>query len=546
MKKNLIWIIPIVVALFILLVYLIGRNWTFHNPPVTYTAKTDSLLQVLDRVILEKPEIIKKKYQVIDSLKSEVVKVVDEEELKNIQKSLFQEYISFRMDSALYYAEELQRLCANDTNPDTKAELTMNIADAKIGLGLYSEAEILLDSLQVGDKTENIYRYNSLYFNIYHQLHLSAFETSERLELLDSIIACQQRMLSCIPQNTLDYDHKICTILYLEKKPWEALRKMQYALNKYQVDIDNAPYFTNQLGKINLVINQEEEAINNFAYSAIADLRSNKKLYTSLQKLALILFNRGDQERAYRYINCDMEDVNFSQAKCGLIEIAEYIPILISTYNNKASNDQTIQQIYLIFIALFIIALIVLIIMLQQRGRHLGEANEKLEKNNDEMKNFVQQLNEANQLKEAYIGQVFNLCSIYMDKQEKFRKSVSNMLVSGQTKELTQMLQNKTQEQEGLQVFIHSFDNIFISLFPDFIEKFQQLLKDGEQLEIKEDELLTPEMRIYALVRLGINDSTQIAKFLHLSAQTIYNYRFRMRSRVRMPKEDFLEAVRNL
>ena len=115
----------------------------------------------------------------------------------------------------------------------------------------------------------------------------------------------------------------------------------------------------------------------------------------------------------------------------------------------------------------------------------------------------------------------------------------------GKTSQLKDQLSQSTMNEDLNQLF-RNFDIFFLELFPDFIERFNSLLRPGEQIEVKGDNLLSPELRIYALVRLGINDSTKIASFLHYSTQTVYNYRLKTRNRSDLPKNEFVQRVQHL
>ncbi len=162
------------------------------------------------------------------------------------------------------------------------------------------------------------------------------------------------------------------------------------------------------------------------------------------------------------------------------------------------------------------------------------------------MKSTNNQLLEANYVKEEYIGYVFSICSSYISKLEEYRKNVNRKLKTGQVEELKSWSASTSIVQSELKEFYHSFDAIFLHVYPDFVDDFNALLRPEERVVLKEGELLNTELRIYALVRLGINDSVKIAEFLHCSPQTVYNNRLRTRNKAVIPKENFAEVVRSL
>ena len=140
----------------------------------------------------------------------------------------------------------------------------------------------------------------------------------------------------------------------------------------------------------------------------------------------------------------------------------------------------------------------------------------------------------------------FSICSSYISKLEEYRKNVNRKLKTGQVEELKSWSASTSIVQSELKEFYHSFDAIFLHVYPDFVDDFNALLRPEERVVLKEGELLNTELRIYALVRLGINDSVKIAEFLHCSPQTVYNNRLRTRNKAVIPKENFAEVVRSL
>ena len=194
----------------------------------------------------------------------------------------------------------------------------------------------------------------------------------------------------------------------------------------------------------------------------------------------------------------------------------------------------------------------ILLLLLYRSNKYLAairvqltDSNVKLRELNDKLERANKALLESNKIKEVYIAQLFNLCSENIDQLEHLRMSVLNKLKTGQHKELALQLEH-SRTQESLKSFFHRFDAVFLQLFPDFIEKFNSLLCPGEELKVKEGALLSPELRIYALVRLGITDSTKIACFLHFSPQTVYNYRQKIRNKAHNKQENFMLQVQSL
>ena len=174
------------------------------------------------------------------------------------------------------------------------------------------------------------------------------------------------------------------------------------------------------------------------------------------------------------------------------------------------------------------------------------EGNAKLQEAMAQQADVNQQLSESNAVKEEYISYLFSMCSNYISKIDDFRKNINRKAKVKQWDEVLQMTDKGNVVQDELKEFYHNFDAIFLNLYPDFVSQFNALLSPEEQIVPKKGELLNTDLRIYALVRLGINDSTKIAEFLHCSPQTVYNNRLKVRGRALVEKEDFVKVVQQL
>ena len=523
------------------------------SPSHPHHAVTDSLLGELDRAIASRPQYAAQRYARIDSLQALFAEATTLPEIRNIQEELYLAYEGFQLDSALFYAQSLYGLLANDSDSLARARSLMSVSFVKCAMGLFRESKALLDSLPAFHDTADVMRFNQFSYSIYHQLYSNAIDDTERAAYLDSVIVCQQRILDVMPPGTLSYDITRAALLRYRGATWEALSCLQTAMREHPCRLDEEAILARELAIIYASIGQDENAYGFYAYSALADLRDGKRSYTSLPNLAVLLYESGDVERAYRYILCALDDINFCHSKVGLMQIDTYLPVIISTYSYRAAryqHQQRILMVVIITLSLLLIGMALLVGLFRRRQRRMErlmlERDNQLAEFTERMDRVASELRDANRTKEECIGQVFNLCSVYLDRQDLFSKTVGNMLRSNQSKELLKLVDDKNRTHKDLRELFHSFDVLFLTVYPHFVEDFQGLLRSGETLVIPEGDLLSPELRIYALVRLGINDSVKIAGFLHFTPQTIYNYRQKMRARTDLSKEEFLARIRTL
>ena len=183
---------------------------------------------------------------------------------------------------------------------------------------------------------------------------------------------------------------------------------------------------------------------------------------------------------------------------------------------------------------------------LQLANGQLNALNEELRQMNDCLTSANVELSESNQIKEEYIARFIKLCSTYIDRLDAYRRMVNKKIAGGKVAELLKITRSQDALEEELVELYINFDTAFLHLFPDFVKKFNDLLQENGRIVLKKDELLNTELRIYALIRLGIEDSSQIAEFLRYSMNTIYNYRAKVRNKARVSRDDFEDMVRKI
>jgi hypothetical protein len=290
-------------------------------------------------------------------------------------------------------------------------------------------------------------------------------------------------------------------------------------------------------------------------------MKSDTREYISLRKVATILFQEGDIDRAYKYLTICMEDAKACNARLRILEILDTFPIINEAYMAKKHQQQMIVLGVLIAISLLALCLLFAVryVMRQKKyvvmaRQHLANANDKLRDMNNQLLQYNKEIKQQNQLiaensylKEEYIARYMDQCSVYLEKMRQVRTHLNKLLSTGQMKELKEAVKVSNKEVENeLAEFYDSFDDTFIQLFPDFVNEFNALLQEGEEIVPKSGHKLNTELRIFALIRLGITDSVKIAQFLRYSTTTIYNYRTRIRNKARGDRDELEKQVINI
>lgn len=282
------------------------------------------------------------------------------------------------------------------------------------------------------------------------------------------------------------------------------------------------------------------------AQTAILDLKTAVREYAALQRLARLLYEQGDLERAYRYLNCSMEDAVACNARLRFLEVTEFYPIIDRAYVAKENRERLMMHRMLLLVSVLAVMLIVLLSWLWIWMRKLSAMRKELYTANRELQVVNDQLEQTGKIKEVYIVRYLERCVSYLEKLEHYRRLLEKLAMASKIDELFKMIRSEQFLRDERKKFYAEFDKSFLDLFPNFVEDFNLLLVENGRIYPKPHELLNTELRIFALIRLGVTDTTQIAHFLGYSLATVYSYRSKMRNRAKGDKDHFEQDVMKL
>ena len=310
----------------------------------------------------------------------------------------------------------------------------------------------------------------------------------------------------------------------------------------------NSPMYariTHSIGTIYAADGNRDEAKKYLIRSALSDLYNVTRENQSIYELAQLAYEDGDYARAYRYAQSSFEDAITAGIQFRVTQVSGFYSIITDVYQRReASDKQSLINIIVLSGVLLVCLVIAVFFIFQQLKKimrirkDLANSNDELQRLNETLNNMNAQLHSSNSLlqenndiKEQYIGQFFNICSGYIDKIGDYQNVLYRLAVNKHYDELVKKLRSTTLIDSETEALYHHFDTIFLNLFPTFVADLNALLREDERIVLKQDTLLNKELRIYALLRLGITDSEKIANFLRCSTSTIYNYRTKMRNR---------------
>ena len=282
------------------------------------------------------------------------------------------------------------------------------------------------------------------------------------------------------------------------------------------------------------------------AQTALIDLNASVREYAALQKLARLVYQQGDPERAYNYVSCSMKDAVACNARLRFLEVTEFYPIIDKAYSDKKAQEKRLGRILTLSITGLAVYLILLAFYLYHGLRKLSLMRKNLSKSNKELVALNQQLQQTGKIKEVYIARYLDRCVSYLDKLEQYRRSLEKLAMASRIEDLFKAIRSADFLREERKNFYNEFDKSFLELFPNFIHDFNNLLNEDGKIEPKPGEILNTELRIFALIRLGVTDANRIAHFLGYSLATVYNYRSKIRNKAKGDKDNFEQEVMRL
>ena len=482
---------------------------------------------------------------------------------------LFELYRPLVSDSAIYFLRECIALAEQQGNHAASVRCRSQLAIRCSNIGLYDEALNILDSIRIGnglDKTV-MGTYYEAYNNVYGELAYYTRLDNMRQHYQQKEQYYKQLMFENLPatsescflrreqaaqtegklKEAMDINDEWMKTVEPGSHPYALMALYRYIEYKLQGDSTQMMYWLTE--------------------SVLADIRNAAMDQGSMWELANELMLSGDVDRASRYISYTSDCANRYGSRQRNWQIAPLLTHIANEY--KSQSERTTSQLWGALAVISILALLLLgaLFFVHSRNTQLHVARNDLKTSNDELASanslLASQkdelatvnrklstvnnlLSESNRVKEEYIGRFMSLCAQYIDKLDNYRKMVNKKMKNKELDELFQISKSTELKEKELEELYENFDTVFLHLFPNFIDDFNALLQPEMQIHPKEENRLTTDIRIFALIRLGFEDSSKIAEFLHYSVNTIYNYRARIKNGALGNREQFENKVKRL
>lgn len=478
-----------------------------------------------------------------------------------ILNKIIQEYEFYNFDKALEYLEKNIEIAEQLNNDvfinNSKIALSLLLADS----GRYKESIDALNEIKRDSLPESLV--TSYYIACAEGYSGLAYNTSvkrSKAQYSKLYTAYQDSLYPRLSPNSE-------AALRLQEKQLRDQRQLDEALKINSQRLEGIQMGSRNFSLITFERSLLYELKNNrtlqkeyLILSAMSDIEASVKDSASMGVMASIMFQEGDIDRAHRYINFSFDDANFYNSQLRFVNIANNLPMITKAYDERNAKQKAKLKSFLIFISILAAFLSLAIYLVFKQVKKVSEAknklkianeklkdfNLKLNNSNDELKQLYSELSESDKVKEYYVGTFLSLYSEYIGKLDIYRKLVRKYIVTNKTKDLLELTKTKQVVADEIKLFYKNFDESFLHIHPNFIEDVNTLLAKEGQLTPKKGEALNTELRILALIRLGITSSSRISKILRYSVNTIYNYRVKVRNNAIGDRNTFEEMVKNL
>ena len=535
--------------------------------PLTLSAQAtdvESICRQIDKAIEESPQTVSRYEQQIEDTRQQYHHARQPEEKYQLAIRLYEQYKSFMNDSALYYLNEAEMQATRQGKTAEAANCRALKAFQCSTVGYYNEALAFLKSI---DK----HTLDSIGLRNYYQSQMHVYGELGYYSIIPSMKE-QYFKLQTTYRDSLfaltDHQHPDYLMYRIQELNGRGDKEQARKISDQwvrQVSPDSRDYAIACYYRY--LSSESPDGTYWVAQSALSDVRHAVMDQAALLALAEFLNDQGDLDRSYRYIRFTWDCNNRFNTRMRSWQITPILNVIEKNYQKAAERNTRVLTLSMVAVSALALLLLGALLFVHRRNQQLANARNALSEANSQLStvnsqlstqkdelatlnsqlstlNF--QLSESNRVKEEYIGRFMSLCAQYIDKLDNYRKMVNRKMKNKELDELFQISKSTELKEKELEELYENFDTVFLHLFPNFVDGFNALLQPEMRIHPKEENRLTTDIRIFALIRLGFEDSSKIAEFLHYSVNTIYNYRARIKNGALGNREQFENKVKEL
>ena len=534
---------------------------TFCLSILSVNADNNKLYERLDSVIANRAEYEANKEKRLHNIKFGINYVSNATDKLRIYERLVNEYTPYKYDSTMVYVQKAINLAKQIDSSEYYTQFQIIKARLLVFRGFYIEAKEILEKLEIPPTNRHLnYLYNCSLSALYFNLNIST-KNSEYCQRYSTLFQEYiDKAIEYCPKKDAQYYYMKGVQLYSKG----TIRDISTCFNKAMslLEPDSRLYAMSAyaLSKAYDKSHQSELQERYLLLAAISDVMASTNESLALQDVALSLYkNKNDLDKAREYINQTLKDAQEYNSRLQRVELYANLNVILSAYNEKLQKHSTWQNVAIISI-LGLMAIIVAAIVFVVRKNHLlklketelktltkqlSADNKQRKKDNKALQDSNDEFKYTNAKRESMANAFIMLCYQYIERLDNQRKLVIRKIKANQQNELLSTLSSSKRSAEESQNFFSQFDKIFLSLYPSFVKELNTLLTPEAQIQLKEDNELTPTLRVAALIRLDVTESAKIAGILSYSPQTIYNYRSTLKNSA-IDKEHFEENLQKV
>lgn len=534
---------------------------TAQDKPMSTTDEpVEALLKRLDYAVEHCEQYRRMREERISALTTALATTHVWAERNSIINSVCEEYRTFNNDSAIVWMQ--RGIDAATAAGDMRSA---NLCRCKlvrqyVNAGYNAEALMTLDSIRTHGTDGIEAEYYDASIALYGQLEYYTHNRRDKRRFKDIALQMDNKMRASIsPSDKIPY----FSMMYRQRLEAKQYKEALATCDAWEKSIKpwTHEFAIVCFNRFNVLdeMDRHDETLRYLLMAAICDVENATYEGIAIYNVSRMLKEQGDVRRAQTYIKyAYMAQTRFGgKTRDWVVHDLEDIN---ASYLKQINDKQRIVTFSLAAIGtLFIFLLMLFVHTLVQHKKvkaknreirlmnnQLSDTNGKLVRLYEQNRAINEQLSEANLIKEGYIGTFFGLCSMYIDEADKTIKKIGKLFRNKQYKELEQIMIKLSMKEDAREGLFEQFDRIFLNIFPNFISGFNALVAPESRIQPKDDNRLTMALRIFALIRLGVNNSQQIASFLGLANSTVYNYRTKYRNEALGDRTTFEEQVKGL
>ena len=517
--------------------------------PVLGQNHTDSLLEELTAAIGKAPSYDAEKWKKISGLQSRLS--TDSARSSSVRfrlyKDLYDEYRIFHYDSAYRYAGKMQDIAYSSGDRQLITEARLNLCFILLSSGLFRETFDSLRITRIDHEPDSLKAvYYTLMGRYYYDLanydydggyHSKDYDDQGNL-YMDSA-------LSFYLPSSFEYAYYSGLRDFKRLHTDQASTFFARLLDSHRLSDHELALTASTLSGIYQQKGQTGKAIDLMIEAAMADIRSSTKETFAIFNLADLLFKNGDVRHASLFIETAVANAEFYGARQRKVQVSSILSLIEGEKINAVESQRSLLIRYSVIVTLLLVILVILIVVIRRQVRQLKKAQQMITEAHEIQRQINERLEEANKIKEEYIGYFFSLDSEFFVKLERLKKTL-DLKISERKWDDIRFIVNNIQIKKEKEELLKSFDMVFLRVFPEFVDKFNALFKEEDRIHLKENELLNIDLRIFALIRMGITDNEKIAQVLGYSVNTIYAYKTRIKNRSIVPNDEFEARIKSI